>query len=41
MDEIQQELLDIVTQVRTHLEYQRALGVTSSLNRLPCLQSLP
>lgn len=27
MDEIQQEFLDIVTQVRTHLEYQRALGV--------------
>ncbi len=27
MDEIQRELLDIVTQVRTHLEYQRALGV--------------
>ena len=28
MDEIQQEFLDIVTQVRTHLEYQRALGVS-------------
>ncbi len=28
MDEIQQELLEIVTQVRTHLEYQKALGVT-------------
>jgi len=28
VNEIQQELLDIVTQVRTHLEYQRALGVT-------------
>ncbi len=28
MSEIQQELLEIVTQVRTHLEYQRALGVT-------------
>ncbi len=27
MDEIQQEFLDIVTQVRAHLEYQRALGV--------------
>lgn len=27
MDEIQRELLDIVTQVRTHLEYQKALGV--------------
>ena len=28
MSEIQQELLEIVTQVRTHLEYQKALGVT-------------
>ena len=28
MDEIQQEFLDIVTQVRGHLEYQRALGVS-------------
>ncbi len=28
MDEMQQEFLDIVTQVRTHLEYQRALGVS-------------
>ncbi len=28
MDEIQKELLDIVTQVRTHLEYQRALGIS-------------
>ena len=28
VDEIQKELLDIVTQVRTHLEYQKALGVT-------------
>jgi DNA polymerase len=28
MDEIQQEFLDIVTQVRTHLEYRRALGVS-------------
>ncbi len=28
MSEIQQELLEIVTQVRTHLEYQQALGVT-------------
>jgi uracil-DNA glycosylase len=28
MDEIQQEFLDIVTQVRTHLEYQRALGMS-------------
>jgi uracil-DNA glycosylase len=28
MDEIQQEFLDIVTQVSTHLEYQRALGVS-------------
>jgi uracil-DNA glycosylase len=27
MDELRQEFLDIVTQVRTHLEYQRALGV--------------
>ena len=27
MDEIQRELLNIVTQVRTHLEYQKALGV--------------
>ncbi len=27
MDEIRRELLDIVTQVRTHLEYQKALGV--------------
>lgn len=29
MDEIQREFLDIVTQVRTHLEYQRALGVSA------------
>ncbi len=28
MDEIQREFLEIVTQVRTHLEYQRALGVS-------------
>jgi len=28
VDEIQKELLDIVTQVRTHLEYQKALGIT-------------
>jgi uracil-DNA glycosylase family 4 len=28
MNEIQQEFLDIVTQVRTHLEYQRALGMS-------------
>jgi uracil-DNA glycosylase family 4 len=28
MDEIRQEFLDIVTQVRAHLEYQKALGVT-------------
>jgi len=28
LNEIQQELLDIVTQVRAHLEYQKALGVT-------------
>jgi DNA polymerase len=27
MDEIQQKFLDIVTQLRTHLEYQKALGV--------------
>jgi uracil-DNA glycosylase family 4 len=27
MDELRQEFLDIVTQVRTHLEYQKALGV--------------
>jgi uracil-DNA glycosylase len=27
MDEIRQEFLDIVTQIRTHLEYQQALGV--------------
>ena len=27
MDELQQEFLDIVTRVRTHLEYQMALGV--------------
>jgi len=27
MTEIQHELLDIVTQIRTHLEYQKALGV--------------
>ncbi len=27
MDEARREFLDIVTQVRTHLEYQRALGV--------------
>ncbi len=29
MDEIRQEFLDIVMQVRTHLDYQRALGVKS------------
>ncbi len=29
MDEIQQEFLDLVRQVRAHLEYQRALGVSS------------
>lgn len=29
MNETEQELLDIVTQVRMHVEYQRALGVTS------------
>ena len=28
MDEARREFLDIVTQVRTHLEYQRALGVS-------------
>ena len=28
MSDIQQKLLEIVTQVRTHLEYQKALGVT-------------
>ncbi|OGW33171.1 MAG: hypothetical protein A2X58_09815 [Nitrospirae bacterium GWC2_56_14] len=28
VNDIQQELLEIVTQVRTHLEYQKALGVT-------------
>jgi DNA polymerase len=28
VNEIQQELLEIVSQVRTHLEYQKALGVT-------------
>jgi len=28
VNETQQELLEIVTQVRTHLEYQKALGVT-------------
>jgi DNA polymerase len=27
MDEIQREFLDIVTQLRTHLEYQKALGI--------------
>jgi DNA polymerase len=27
MDEIQREFLEIVTQLRTHLEYQKALGV--------------
>ena len=27
MDEIQREFLDIVTQLRSHLEYQKALGV--------------
>jgi len=27
MDELRQEFLDIVTQVRTHLEYRKALGV--------------
>ena len=27
MDEMQREFLDIVTQLRTHLEYQKALGV--------------
>ena len=29
MNDIQRELLDIVTQVRTHLEYRKALGVNS------------
>lgn len=29
MNELQQEFLDIVTQVRMHCEYQRALGVTA------------
>lgn len=29
MNEIQRELLDIVTQVRAQLEYQKALGVTA------------
>ena len=29
MNETEREFLDIVAQVRTHLEYQRALGVTS------------
>jgi uracil-DNA glycosylase family 4 len=28
-NELEQEFLDIVTQVRTHLEYQRALGVNA------------
>ena len=28
MDEVEQEFLDIVTQVKGHLEYQRALGVS-------------
>ena len=28
MDELQREFLDIVTQVRTHLEYQKALGLS-------------
>ena len=28
MDEVQREFLDIVTQVRAHLEYQKALGVS-------------
>jgi uracil-DNA glycosylase family 4 len=28
MDEVQQEFLDIVTQVRAHLEFQKALGVS-------------
>jgi len=28
MDEVQQEFLDIVVQVRAHLEYQRALGMS-------------
>ncbi len=28
MDEVQQEFLDIVAQVRTHLDYRRALGVS-------------
>jgi DNA polymerase len=29
MNDIQRELLDIVTQIRTHLEYRKALGVNS------------
>ena len=28
MDEIQREFLDIVVQVRAHLEYRRALGMS-------------
>jgi hypothetical protein len=28
MDEVQREFLDIVTQVRAHLEYQKALGLS-------------
>jgi len=47
MDEVQREFLDIVTQVRAHLEYQRALGmsfvemVSSESTRLTAVGALP
>ena len=47
MDEVQREFLDIVTQVRAHLEYQKALGLsfieTTSVGspQPPVLQVIP
>ncbi len=40
MNDIQHEILDIVTQVRTHLEYQKALGVSSIEQARPVAPSL-
>ncbi|MGE5750670.1 MAG: uracil-DNA glycosylase [Nitrospirota bacterium] len=40
MNDIESELLDIVTQVRKHLEYQKTLGV-SSIEMIPALTASP
>jgi DNA polymerase len=40
MNDIQREFLDIITQVRTHLEYQKALGV-SSIELIPTATPFP